>query len=129
MVGVGDGRCGVARWRAAGQGGSVAMAVYKRGRVWWYKFTWNGEPIRESTKQTNKRVAEQIEAAHKSALAKGEVGIREKQVVPTLRQFAPEFESAIRTQCAEKPRTVEFYESRVRPLLNSELPNRTLDGI
>ena len=20
------------------------MAVYKRGRVWWYKFNWNGEP-------------------------------------------------------------------------------------
>ena len=39
------------------------MAVFKRGRVWWYKFTWKGEPIRESTKQTNKRVAEQIEAA------------------------------------------------------------------
>ena len=36
------------------------MAVYKRGRAWWYKFTWNGEPIRESTGQTNKRVAEQI---------------------------------------------------------------------
>jgi hypothetical protein len=34
------------------------MAVYKRGRVWWYKFTWDGTPIRESTKQTNKRVAE-----------------------------------------------------------------------
>ena len=38
------------------------MAVYRRNRVWWYRFTWNGEAIRESTKQTNKRVAEQIEA-------------------------------------------------------------------
>jgi len=46
------------------------MAVYKRGRVWWYRFTWNAHPIRESTKQTNKRVAEQIEAAHKTSLAK-----------------------------------------------------------
>ena len=46
------------------------MSVYKRGRVWWYKFTWNGKPIRVSTKQTNKRVAEQIEAAHKTSLAK-----------------------------------------------------------
>ncbi len=27
------------------------MAVYKRGRVWWYRFTWNGKPIQESTKQ------------------------------------------------------------------------------
>ena len=77
--------------------------VYRRGKMWWYKFTWNRECIRESTKQSNKRVAEQIESAHKASLAKGEVGIREKRVVPTLRQFAPEFESAIRTQCAEKP--------------------------
>ena len=21
------------------------MAVYKRGKIWWYKFNWNGEPI------------------------------------------------------------------------------------
>jgi hypothetical protein len=43
------------------------MAVYKqpKSRYWWYKFTWNGEPIRRSTKQSNKRVAEQMEAAHR----------------------------------------------------------------
>ncbi len=64
------------------------MAVYKRGNVWWYKFTWNGEQIRESTKQSNKRVAEQIESAHKTSLAKGEVGIRDRVPVPTLRDFA-----------------------------------------
>jgi hypothetical protein len=57
------------------------MAVYKRGRVWWYKFTWRGEPIRESTKQTNKRLAEQIEAAHKTSRAKGEVGLRDRKQV------------------------------------------------
>jgi len=30
------------------------MAVYKqpKSKYWWYKFFWNGEPIRESTKQT-----------------------------------------------------------------------------
>jgi hypothetical protein len=26
-----------------------AMATYKRGDVWWFKFSWKGEPIREST--------------------------------------------------------------------------------
>lgn len=48
------------------------MAVYKQkgSNRWWYKFNWNGEPIRKSTKQTYKRVAEQMEAAHKAALAK-----------------------------------------------------------
>src|ERR1700683_5408014 len=28
---------------------------------WRYKFTWKGEPIRESTNQTNKRVAEPMD--------------------------------------------------------------------
>jgi hypothetical protein len=34
------------------------MGVYKRGKVWWYKFTFNTESIRKSSKQTNKRVSE-----------------------------------------------------------------------
>ena len=32
------------------------MAVYKRGPVWWYRFNWNAELIRKSTRQSNKRV-------------------------------------------------------------------------
>jgi hypothetical protein len=55
--------------------------------VYWYKFMWNGELVRESTKQGNDKVARQMEAAHKTSLAKGEVGIREKKAVPTLAEF------------------------------------------
>ena len=51
------------------------MSIYKRGRIYWYKFMWNGETVRESTKQGNDRVARQMEAAHRTSLAKGEVGI------------------------------------------------------
>jgi hypothetical protein len=90
------------------------MAVYTRGNVWWYKFVWNGEPIRASTKHTNKRVAEQIEAARKTQLAKGEVGIEEKKPVPTLEAFAPSFLAQIRTDCATKPAPVSFYERKLR---------------
>src|ERR1700683_5223685 len=100
------------------------MAVYKqpKSKNWWYKFTWNGERIQESTKQGNKRVAEQMEAAHRTSLAKGEVGIREKKPVPTLKEFAPRFQQTIETQCAEKPRTVEFYKRKLGLLLaNDEL--------
>jgi hypothetical protein len=46
------------------------MSIYKRGKVYWYKFMWNGEMVRESTKQGNDRKARQIEAAHKTRLAK-----------------------------------------------------------
>jgi len=61
----------------------------KRGTcgVYWYKFMWQGKLIRESTKQGNDKIARQMESAHRTSLAKGEVGIREKKVVPTLAEF------------------------------------------
>jgi integrase len=105
------------------------MGVYKRGNVWWYKFNWNGVTVRASTKATNKRTAEQIEAAKKTALAKGEVNIQERKRVPTLREFSKDFERAIETQCAEKPRTIEFYLSRVKQLLKAEFADRPLNVI
>ena len=89
----------------------------KKSKYWWYKFSWNGEVIRESTKHTNKRVAEQMEAAHRTALAKGEVGIRERKPVPTLEKFAREhFLPFVRATKAEKPRTITFYETTVKNL-------------
>jgi integrase len=63
------------------------VGIYKRGEIYWYKFQWMGKLIRESTKQGNDKVARQMEAAHRTSLAKGEVGIREKVAVPTLKQF------------------------------------------
>ena len=63
------------------------MSIYKRGQIYWYKFTFNGEAIRESTRQKNQHTARQMEAAHRASLAKGEVGIREKKAVPTLADF------------------------------------------
>ena len=107
------------------------MAVYKRGKTWWYKFTWNGEPIRESTKQSNKRQAEQIEAAHKTSLAKGEVGIREKKPVPTVEKFLEnDFLPFVRTTKAAKPNTIRFYENSVANLESySKLAGLPLDQI
>jgi integrase len=115
----------------AGQCGIIAMAVYKRGRVWWYKFTWNGEPIRESTKQTNKRTAEQMEAAHKTSLAKGEVGLRDRKLAPTLREFAEDdFLPFVRSTFAAKQKTLKYYEYGVKSLLAFEkLADARLDTI
>jgi len=55
--------------------------------VYWYKFMWQGRLIRESTKQRNDKVARSMESAHRTSLAKGEVGIREKKAAPTLKEF------------------------------------------
>lgn len=105
------------------------MAVYKRGGVWWYSFMFRGQRVQESTKQGSKRTAEQLEAAKRTALAKGEVGIQPKKPVPTLKDFAPRFTRAIELQCAEKPRTVQFYRAKLARLLASELSSTRLDSI
>lgn len=106
------------------------MALYKRGGVWWFEFVFNGERVRESTKQGNRRIAAQIESARRTQLVKGEVGLQDRKPVPTLKAFAPRFERAIEMQCAEKPRTVEFYRSKLASLLADEaLASRRIDSI
>ncbi len=96
------------------------MAIYKRGGVYWYKFKFKGERIQESARTGNAEVARQVEAAHRTRLAKGEVGIVERPPAPTLKEFAPRFESAIETLCAEKPATIGFYQEKMRRLLEDK---------
>jgi integrase len=107
------------------------MAVYKRGKVWWFKFAFNGEQFRESTKQTNKRVAEQIEAARKTGLAKGDVGIRDRAPVPTLKDFAePDFSPYVESRFQNKPKTLEYYKSGLKNLTKyPPFAGCTLDAI
>src|SRR5712692_10353510 len=106
------------------------MAIFKRGRVYWYHFLWNSQHIQRSTKQGNPRVARQIEAAHKTALAKGEVGIVERKPAPSLKDFAQRFIDAIQVRCAEKPATVAFYAEKLSHLLGFEpLASARLDKI
>jgi integrase len=61
----------------------------KRGAcgVYWYKFMWLGKLVRESTKQGNDKIARQMESAHRTSLARGEVGLRTKKPSPTLLEF------------------------------------------
>jgi integrase len=104
--------------------------VYRRGKVYWYKFNWRGEPIRESTKQGNARIAGQMEAAHKTALAKGEVGIHDKPArVPTFEKFSKRFLDSVATT-SDKPRTVAMYRTAVGGLLaHPKLAGTRLDAI
>jgi hypothetical protein len=96
---------------------------------------WRAYPT--VNKQGNPRVARQIEAACRTALAKGEVGIKPKRQIPSLEAFVPHVMEEIRKKCAEHPRTAEFYEDafnralRFQPLakahlqhIDSELPFR-----
>jgi integrase len=109
------------------------MAIYKRGRIYWYKFTFNGEAIRESTRQTNQHTARDMESAHRSSLAKGEVGIRDKKQSLTLAKFCDErFEPwAKSTFEKSSPKTwLDFYRVGLRAARNYKpLASLRLDEI
>ena len=102
-----------------------------KSKYWWFKFVWNGKPIRESTKQTNRRIAEQMEAARRTQLAKGEVGIRDMTRIPTLAEFAEErFRPFVRATFAAKPKTKVYYENGLNNLLAFErLGDERIDEI
>jgi integrase len=106
------------------------MSIYKRGDVYWYKFMWHGELIRESTKQGNDKTARKIEAGHRTRLAEGLVGIRERKPAPVLRSYlGDDFQPYVETKHAEKPGTVEYYKDGVKMLLKSGLAPLRLDQI
>jgi integrase len=106
--------------------------IYKRGTRYWYKFIWQGEQFRNSTKQGNDKVARQMEAAHRTSLAKGEVGIREKKFAPSLSEFCKDrFEPWAKSTFEENARkSWLWYRTGIRSLLSSKhLASCTLDEI
>src|SRR5882724_7128720 len=110
----------------------------KRGAcgLYWYKFMWQGRLVRESTKQGNDKVARQMESAHRTSLAKGEVGIREKKPCPSVAEFIDKrFEPwAKATFEKSSPKTwLDWYRPNLRaikafkPLANCKLEEITTE--
>jgi integrase len=92
--------------------------IHKRGRVYWYDFTYNGIRYQKSTRVRNLRDAEAIEAAFKTNLARAEVGIQQKDAppIPTLAEFQPRFmDWVMRTKKNEGTRV--FYRDCYRRLV------------
>src|SRR5215467_14409098 len=107
------------------------MSLYKRGDMWWFKFQWDGRTIRESTRHTDRRKAENVEAARRAAFANGAAGIKEAGPMLTLEELAEQhFVPFIETQKADKKSTVTFYKNRIKRLRTfPRLWRRRLDQI
>jgi integrase len=80
---------------------------------------WQGQLIRQSSKQGNDKVARNMESAHRTALAKGEVGIREKKAATTLNDFlAQRFEPWAKARFENNvPKTWLWYRTASRAIL------------
>ena len=106
------------------------MSIYKRGGVYWFKFMWDRQLIRESTKQGSDKVARQIEAARRTALAKGEVGIKKKKPAPLLKDFLKnDFLPFAETKHADRPLTLRYYKQGAAMLSKSSLAGLKLDDL
>lgn len=86
--------------------------IYKRGRIYWFDFVYNGERIQKSTRQGNAQVARDAEAAERLRLIKGELGIERKikLACPTLKDFKDTFMEWVRSDINGR-RTQKFYET------------------
>jgi integrase len=104
------------------------MSIFKRGSVYWHHFLFNGEHIQKSTKQGNPRTARQIEAAYKTALAKGEVGITERKKIPAFKAAMADFLKWAKQDHQMAPSTAERYRYSSFALL-SFFGDKTLDKI
>lgn len=69
------------------------MAVFKRGGVWWYKFYFAGQFIRESAKTTSKTVAKDAENQRRRELEQGYHNLpqRRENRIRQLRDVADEY--------------------------------------
>jgi integrase len=104
------------------------MSIFKRGSKYWFHFWFDGRHIQRSTRQGNPRVARQIEAAYRTSLAKGEVGIHDIKRIPTIDEAMKDFLSWSKVEHAAHPRTHKRYETSSKALLQHFKKSR-LDGI
>ena len=89
------------------------MSVYKRGDVWWYKFHFAGQEIRESTKTTSKTVAKDAERARRRQLEESFNSIKPRRVTP---QFSIASSDWLKTRTAIAPSTERSYKLAISQL-------------
>jgi integrase len=90
------------------------MAVFKRGKIYWFEFKWRGEKVRESTKQTNEKAAIRAERQRKLELENGYNRLAQS---PTSNKFADAANNFIDTQAHWAERTCIINRSRLQHLL------------
>lgn len=94
------------------------MALFKRNdsKFWWFHFEYNNKHHQKSTKTANKREAREIEAAYRTQLAKGEVGLEAKKKIPNFDEAMSDFLKWSESEHA-KPNTHKRYVTSSKALL------------
>jgi integrase len=67
------------------------MALYRRGKPWWYVFEFGGRRIQESSGFRNKTAALRAEAKRKTALFERRAGFKKLKQAPKFEEFVEQF--------------------------------------
>src|SRR5271156_2699201 len=67
------------------------MALYRRGKTWWYVFEYGGRKIQESSGFRNKTAAMRAEAKRKIDLMERRAGLAKPKPIPKFDDFSKEF--------------------------------------
>ncbi|MGH9508401.1 MAG: tyrosine-type recombinase/integrase [Terriglobales bacterium] len=93
------------------------MAVFRRGKVWWYDFRFAGVRIRESTGARTRAQALQAEAIRKGELARGRGRLEKPEPSPRFVDFANrEFANWCANEHRDRPSTFARYMRSVKAL-------------
>jgi site-specific recombinase XerC len=65
--------------------------TYRRGKIWWFEFSFQGQRIRESAKTSNKTIARDAERARRNELERAVNGIVKRERPPLFKVAAEEW--------------------------------------
>jgi integrase len=89
------------------------VSVYRRGDVWWYKFRFAGQVIRESSKSGSKTVAKDAERARRRELEESWNQIKRRKLPPLFSIAAADW---LKTRTGIAPTTLRSYRLAISQL-------------
>jgi integrase len=92
------------------------MSTYKRGGVWWYRFKFQGQVIRESSKSSSRTIARDSERSRRRELELGINRIGQREPMPLFRLAAQRW---LAEKDGRAPKTISAYTERTAPLLEA----------
>lgn len=94
--------------------GRTVMSLYKRGEVWWFKFRFANQTVRESSKSSSRTVAKAAEQGRRRELELGYNGI---QKTHRAQLFSVAAESFLKSKTAQlAPRSLQIERSNLTHL-------------
>jgi integrase len=93
----------------------LELAVYRRGRIWWYNFVFQGRHIQVSTGFTNKTAAIRAEAKKRMELLEHRAGFKQIKATPKFEEQVGKFLEWSKRQ--HRPKTYELHGNNCDTLL------------